>query len=156
MINNKYELKRQIHYNQYTGQFTRIIKQHMGKNALGAVTGPTAIEKGAMKINYKWYQLSRLAYMYMTGEWPKGYVFHIDGDATNFKWSNLRSSTGLGYSSTWVEGKNRFQVYFKHQYLGIFKTTDEADEAIKKHYEHFLLTEKESDLVNIETNTEDN
>ena len=85
MINNKYELKRHIHYNQYTGQFTRIIKQRMGKNSLGAITGPKAIEKGALRIRNDWYRLSRLAYMYMTGEWPEGYLFHIDGDTTNFK-----------------------------------------------------------------------
>ncbi len=41
------------------------------------------------------YQEHRLAYAFMTGEWPpKGFdVDHIDEDATNNNWSNLRLAT---------------------------------------------------------------
>jgi hypothetical protein len=144
MINNKYELKRQIHYNQYTGEFTRIIKQHTGKNGLGKVSGPKA-RQGDINIAGTWYRLNRLAWMYMTGEWPVGYVVHIDGNRDNFKWSNLKASKFIGYSITFIESKNRFQVYFKDKYLGFFKTQNDAEHCIYKHYINSIVSLDKTD-----------
>ena len=35
------------------------------------------------------YYANRIAWMWVTGKWPRGRVWHKDGDPTNFKWSNL-------------------------------------------------------------------
>lgn len=36
------------------------------------------------------YRANRLAWFYVTGNWPQGVVDHVDGDKANDRWSNLR------------------------------------------------------------------
>ncbi len=43
-----------------------------------------------MSIGGQGVKAHRLAVLYMTKEWPKNYVDHIDGDRLNNKWNNLR------------------------------------------------------------------
>jgi hypothetical protein len=130
MIKNKYDLKRHIHYNPYTGEFTRISKNGFGPNPLGSVSGPKA-KDGNIRIQGDWYRLARLAWMYMTGEWHSGNIFHADGDQSNYKWSNLKQSDG--YQISWIKSRKRHQIYFREKYLGSYKTREECDKAIQDH-----------------------
>ena len=58
----------------------------IGRQAGGITsTGYWQIKLGANR-----YLVSRLAFLYMTGEWPANVVDHIDRNRENNRWSNLR------------------------------------------------------------------
>jgi hypothetical protein len=46
-----------------------------------------------LKLRQKMQYAHRIAYVLMTGNWPKGQVDHIDGNGLNNKWDNLRDVT---------------------------------------------------------------
>lgn len=48
----------------------------------------------------------RLAWLYMTGEWPPNVVDHADLDGTNNKWGNLRAATRTENSANSRAWKN--------------------------------------------------
>lgn len=133
IIKNKYQLKRHVHYNQYTGVFTRIQQPTMGAQCIGEIKIPPLANGGRIQILKCYYQASHLAYLYMTGKFPDGKIRHIDGDLTNFKWENLRldekTFEGIG-SVTWIEKNKRYQAYIGKKYIGLFKTSEEATSAL--------------------------
>jgi hypothetical protein len=89
----------------------------------------------------------RLIWLYMTGEWPNGWVDHIDGDKLNNKWANLRDVTPQVNkqnlrkphkdSSTGLLGayrhRDRFRSYIGlngvQHWIGSFDTAEEAHQA---------------------------
>jgi len=135
IIKNKYQLQRYIHYNQYTGVFTRIQKSSTGPSSLGTVkmSGHKS-SSGEIKIMGEWYRLAHLAWLYMTSAWPAGYVTHKDGDIHNYAWSNLREGAAEdGYAVTWIEKRQRFQVYTNKNprtYVGCFRDIESVKEAL--------------------------
>lgn len=46
-----------------------------------------------IRINGKNFFARRLAFLYMTGKWPRDEVDNKDGDPANETWSNLREAT---------------------------------------------------------------
>lgn len=94
------ELKQQLHYDPETGVFTRLVS-----NSPKAVVGEMA---GYISVNYKdpqankyirinvfakKYGAHRLAWLYMTGSFPKNHIDHINHDGTDNRWINLRDVT---------------------------------------------------------------
>jgi hypothetical protein len=88
---------------------------------------------------------ARLAWLYMTGEWPKHFVDHINNDPADDRWCNLREASQSenmangsdrvdntsGYRGvTWDKERNKWvaQVQFKgkNHFCGRYSTKEEA------------------------------
>lgn len=87
------ELRELLRYDPETGEFVWL--QDRGRNPrsgrrAGAVTSENRI---IIRVNYRIYFAHRLAWLYMTGEWPERLVDHIDGNPSNNRWRNLRAAT---------------------------------------------------------------
>jgi hypothetical protein len=87
-------LKDEIFYNPETGEFFRNKDGYQNIFKKGDVAGGVVI-RGNKKywticIGKKIYYGHRLAWLYMTGEFPKSQVDHIDGNGLNNKYENLR------------------------------------------------------------------
>lgn len=89
------ELKKVLHYNSDSGAFSWI-KKVASCVKVGKPTG-TKGTGGYLQImiNYKSYKIHRLAWFYMTGEWPKDQIDHINRIPADNRWSNLRECTNI-------------------------------------------------------------
>lgn len=78
-------IKSIISYDPDSGKFSWISDALQGKRF-------GCIHKGylTVKISNKPFFAHRLAFLYMTGQFPPDSVDHIDGDTTNNRWENLR------------------------------------------------------------------
>jgi hypothetical protein len=91
------ELRRLIEYNPKTGKFTWRVKRR------GRPYGwmPPGTEAGSVwasgyryiKVNGTPYAASRLAFLWMTGQWPPLQMDHKNRDRADDRWCNLRIAT---------------------------------------------------------------
>lgn len=149
-------LRAMIHYDPDTGVFTWKARpdarkawntRYAGKSAgYDWQIGNTAYR--SIRI-FDWPFLGhRLAWLYMTGEWPESMVDHADTNGLNNRWSNLRpatksqnsansrkpvtNKTGFkGVSVAKKSGKYRatITVNGRHKDLGIHSTPEAAHDA---------------------------
>jgi len=86
------ELQRVLSYSPDVGVWRRRVP--CGGNKVGDVAGRVDPDgRTRIKINGRTYSAYRLAWFYMTGEWPPNQVDHKDGDPSNDRWDNLRLAT---------------------------------------------------------------
>lgn len=138
------ELKRQIHYDPKTGIFTWLTDAKKG----GFKAGRIAKSKDTygyiqISINKKVYKGHRLAWFYMTGEWPKDQIDHINHIRDDNRFENLnecnnqinhRNRPKQRNNKSGTVGvrfyKNGWTAYIfisgYQKYLGRFKTENEA------------------------------
>lgn len=89
-------LREVLNYDPETGAFTWL-KSTSNRAPVGSRAGAVSITtKGLrylrIKIDGEKHGAHRLAWLYMTGEWPTAFVDHADGDGTNNAWANLRAA----------------------------------------------------------------
>jgi hypothetical protein len=86
-------LVRHVAYDPESGFFTR--RNCFFKSRDGAVVGtkPTTTGYVYVSVDGRSYPAHRLAWLHMTGQWPKGQIDHIDMNGGNNRWSNLRLAT---------------------------------------------------------------
>jgi len=89
-------LKELLHYNPMTGIFTWI-KPRQGVS-VGSYAGKEIYNRSKnryvrIRLLGKQYMAHRLAFLYITGEWPRKVVDHINGVGRDNRWGNLRDVT---------------------------------------------------------------
>lgn len=87
-------LKELVHYDPETGVFTWLVWRPNGIK-VGDEAGVVRKDTGyrLIKIDYRSYIASRLAWLYMTGSFPPSRVDHEDTDKLNNRWCNFRLAT---------------------------------------------------------------
>lgn len=142
-------LRELLNYDPETGVFTWRVNRNV-KTKAGDVAGcawgnlkcPSRISIG---VDYRKYLAHRLAWLYVTGEWPTDVIDHRDVDATNNVFKNLRDVTDsankqnvrvprshnkLKVLGVTKNGKNGYMAMLTlngvRYYLGTYRTTVEA------------------------------
>ena len=147
-------LKQLLEYSPITGKFTWKVRRngHGGGVRPGDIAGKTNPVSGyiAIGVNGGLYLAHRLAFLYMTGEWPKKQVDHIDRDPANNAWRNLRPCTNkqncenlslrsdnkTGFAGVyWITRMQRWIAEVHHHgqriHLGTFRLKEDAIRARK-------------------------
>ncbi len=154
------ECRKVLHYNPETGIFTRLISA-TNSVKIGDVAGSrNSCQYIAITINGKKHQAHRLAWLYMTGEWPKHFIDHKDTCRSNNIWTNLREATHQqnkqnapirrdnksGFKGVcWLRPHKKWRARIKANgreiHLGYFNTREAAHaaycEAAPKHHGEF-------------------
>lgn len=137
-------LKELLEYDPETGIFTRKIRTTNSVRVGDKAGSPDRHGYILICVDGKKYQASRLAFLWMTGAFPKEKAEHKDRTPLNNKWNNLRNSTQqqnqqnkavqsnnkLGLKGVWaispIRWRARIKANGKQIHLGVFKSPAEA------------------------------
>lgn len=150
MILQADRLRELLHYDPDTGIFRWLVAS-ANRIKINSVAG-TKSSKGYLRIQIdrKIYPAHRLAWVYVYGAWPKGFIDHINRDRADNRLCNLRDATASenmrncgvrknntsGYKgvSYWAHKKlwaAQIRLNNKNTLLGMFDTPEAAAAAYK-------------------------
>jgi hypothetical protein len=142
-------LRELLCYDPETGEWGWLKQPRSNRGKPGSKAGSLNKHLGYVYIGIdgRSYQSSRLAFLYMTGEWPTLDVDHRDGNPGNDSWANLRPasrSQNIGNSRlhrgsssgfkgvTWHKQRRKWKAQIKlhgrNIHLGHFDTPEAAYE----------------------------
>ena len=145
-------LRELLSYDPETGGWTRIKHCARGSHIKVGDAAGYRDDRGYLRIwvDGRKYRGYRLAFLYVTGRWPKNEIDHKDGDTTNDRWDNLREATrnenmrneklhrdsGSGLKGvTWHKPSRRWRaqicVHYRRLAIGYFDSAEAAHEAYK-------------------------
>ena len=153
-------LREVLDYDPDTGNFTwRVGKS--GAAGIGQIAGgPTDRGYWRIEVDGTRYRAHRLAWLYMTDEWPSDQIDHINGTRSDNAWANLRladnhlnhansktpSNNSSGFKGvSWVQARNKWAAYIKvnckRLHLGYYNAPEDASaayaDAARKHWGEF-------------------
>lgn len=133
-----------LSYDPNTGKFIRLVGGKGFRAGFPAGDLHKASGYAYIGIDRKRYRAHRLAWLYMTGEWPIE-VDHMNGDRSDNRWGNLRLATRSQNNANgkrrsdntsghkgvnWVARANLWRAYVnfdgKQKHIGYFKDVDSA------------------------------
>lgn len=155
-------LRHFLSYDPDTGVFTWV-RHHKRTDVIGKKAGCKSNGYLIIRIDQHNYMAHRLAWFYMTGEWPEDQIDHRNLVRSDNRWSNLRAAnngqnmqnihahsdslTGVkGVTMDHRNGRYNAKIMVDRQsyYLGGFDTADEAGaayvEAAKRLHGEFART----------------
>lgn len=164
------QLKEQVRYIPETGEFIRLTSRGVSK--ANSIVNVRAKKEGYIEfrvwngLESRKYKAHRLAWLYMTGEFPLLEIDHIDGNRANNKFDNLRevsrsinqrnrelqsnSPSGV-LGVTWNKQLFKWQVHFKSKYVKQFDSFWDAVALRKKlEVEDGTFEENHSSIERIE------
>jgi hypothetical protein len=100
-----------LHYSPKTGQWTWLVvrrQQHFTSMKAGY---KNRFGYWLIGIDGYSYQSSRLAWLYMTGRWPRETIDHKDRNPGNNKWSNLREASSALQNSNKTNNRSHLDLH---------------------------------------------
>lgn len=97
-----------LKYDPETGAFTRLVSS--GRGGAGGIAGsPDRNGHIQITVDRRRYAAHRLAWFYVTGEWPEGVIDHRNGARSDNRFNNLRDISQEANTQNLVRATRRNQ-----------------------------------------------